>query len=51
MTHLATSARGIGDQHLHSQIRASEILPSIVQVDFSNDLDVLVAEIVRVLKR
>jgi hypothetical protein len=51
MTHLATSARRIGDQHLHSQIRASEILPSVVQVNFSNDLDVLVAEIVRVLKR
>jgi hypothetical protein len=50
MNHLDSSARKIADQHLHAQVRNSEVLPNIVQVDFSNDLDVLLAEIVRVLK-
>lgn len=50
MAHLEGSARKIADQHLHAKVRSSEVLPTIVQVDFSNDLDVLLAEIVRVLK-
>jgi hypothetical protein len=50
MNYLDSSARKIADQHLHAQARRGEILPNIVQVDFSNDLDVLLAEIVRVLK-
>ena len=50
MQHLATSARRIGDAHLHTQIRGSEVLPTPTQVDFSRDLDVLLAEIVRILK-
>jgi hypothetical protein len=50
MNHLDSSARKIADQYLHAQVRNSEVLPNIVQVDFSNDLDVLLAEIVRVLK-
>jgi hypothetical protein len=50
MAHLGTSARKIADQHLHVQIRRSEVVPTIVQVDFSNDLDVLLSEIVRLMK-
>ncbi len=49
MRHLANSARSIANAHLHVQIRSKEILPTRRQVDFSPDLDVLLAEIVRVL--
>src|SRR5574341_766452 len=49
MQHLELSARKIGDAHLHTQIRAKEILPTATQVNFANDLDVLLAEIVRIL--
>jgi hypothetical protein len=49
MQHLSNSARRIADSHLHVQIRSREVLPNMVQVDFSRDLDVLLAEIVRVL--
>jgi len=51
MSHLSNSARKIGDAHLHVQIRARETLPTRTQVDFSRDLDVLLAEIVRILGR
>jgi hypothetical protein len=47
--HLANSARKIGDFHLHTQIRKREVLPTSTQVNFANDLDVLLAEIVRIL--
>ncbi len=50
MQHLENSARKIGDAHLHTQIREKEILPTATQVNFANDLDVLLAEIVRILK-
>ncbi len=50
MTNLELSSRKIADAHLHSQIRSKEILPNRTQVNFSNDLDVLLAEIVRLLK-
>lgn len=50
MANLDKSARKIGDQHLHMQIRSKEALPTIKQIDFSNDIDVLLAEIVRILK-
>jgi hypothetical protein len=50
MLHLERSARNIGDAHLHTQIRKSETLPTETQVNSSNDLDVLLAEIVRLLK-
>ena len=49
MLHLENSARRIGDAHLHIQIRPSETLPTATQVNFQNDLDVLLAEIVRIL--
>lgn len=50
MFHLDNSSRKIADQHLHCHIRKDESLPSLTQVNFSNDLDVLLAEIVRILK-
>jgi hypothetical protein len=50
MQHLDNSLRKIADAHLHSQIRGKETLPNTTQISFSNDLDVLLAEVVRVLK-
>jgi hypothetical protein len=50
MQHLQNSLRNIADSYLHLPIRKKETLPTRVQVNFSNDLDVLLAEIVRVLK-
>jgi hypothetical protein len=50
MQHVQGSARRIGDAHLHVQIRNSESLPTSTQVNFSNDLDVLLAEIGRILR-
>ena len=47
MQTLENSSRNIADHHLHCQIRSSEILPNAKQVDFGNDLDVLLSEIVR----
>ena len=51
MERLNNSSRQIADQHLHTQIRSSEVLPNITQVDFSNDLDLLLSEVVRLTKR
>ena len=48
--HLDNSLRKIADAHLHTPIRKSESLPSQVQVNYSQDLDVLLAEIIRVHK-
>lgn len=50
MKNLDTSSRKISDSHLHTQIRSKEILPNSNQVDFTNDLDVLLAEVCRILK-
>lgn len=50
MQHLENSSRDIADAHLHNQIRPKEIIPNETQVNFSNDLDFLLAEIVRRLK-
>lgn len=50
MKHLNASSRKIADQYLHTQIRNKEVLPNETQTDFSNDMDVLLAEIYRILK-
>jgi hypothetical protein len=50
MKHLNQSLRNIADAHLHVQIRAKEVVPSAAQVDFRADLDVLLAEVIRVLR-
>lgn len=49
MQRLEGSARNIGDMHLHTPVRRSESLPTRTQVNFSNDVDVLLAEVVRLL--
>ena len=51
MQTLDRSLRNIADQHLHSPIRSSETLPNARQVDFGNDLDVLLSEIVRLCQQ
>lgn len=50
MEHLNKSMRKISDKIVHSQITNSETLPNETQVDCRRDLDVLLEEIVRVLK-
>jgi hypothetical protein len=47
MESLQNTARKIGDLHLHTPIRGSEVLPTATQVNFSNTLDLLLGEIVR----
>jgi hypothetical protein len=44
---LETSSRHIADSVLHQQIRKREVVPNRTQVNFSNDLDVLLGEIIR----
>jgi hypothetical protein len=48
---LDEAGRRIADAHLHTAIRASEVLPTRVQVNFSNEVDVLLGEIVRLLQQ
>lgn len=50
LQNLQNSSRNIADAHLHLPVRSKESLPNKTQVNFSNDLDVLLAEIVRILK-
>lgn len=50
MINLQNSARNISDRLIHSKISISESLPNSVQVDFRNDLDVLLEQVVKVLK-
>lgn len=49
MNHLNGSLKNIADGILHDTIRKKESLPNSTQVNFSQDLDVLLAEIVRKL--
>ena len=48
MVHLDNSLRNIGDSLIHSMIRKSEVAPNETQIDFKNDVDVLLGEIVRI---
>jgi hypothetical protein len=50
LSHLNISLRNIADKYLHQVIRTSEALPNETQINFSQDLDVLLEEIVRLLK-
>ena len=50
MRRLEEAARKIADAHLHTPIRKSEVLPTRVQVNFSNEVDVLLSEVIRRLK-
>lgn len=44
---LETSSRNIADSVLHQQVRKREVIPTRTQVNFSNDLEVLLGEVVR----
>ncbi|MBE0571471.1 MAG: hypothetical protein IH618_07995 [Ignavibacteriaceae bacterium] len=46
---LQSSLRKIADGHLHSSISSKEILPNRTQVNFSNTLDLLLAELLKIL--
>lgn len=48
-SHLENSSRKIADAYLHEQIRSKETLPNKTQVNFSSDLDMILAEIIRIL--
>lgn len=50
MNHLNHSLKNIADGYLHQQIRKKESLPNEIQVNFKQDLDVLVSEIIRIIK-
>ncbi len=47
---LDNSSRKIADSILHTRISKKEVLPNKTQIDFKNNLDVLLQEIVRILK-
>lgn len=48
MQHLENTSRKVADAHLHMPMRKSETLPSVQQVNCGQQLDVLLAEIVRI---
>lgn len=50
MVNLDKFSRKIADSHLHAQIRKKEMLPTETQVNFSQVLDKLLEEIVRLLQ-
>lgn len=50
MKNLQDSSRNISDAFLHLHIRKKESLPAANQVDFKADLDVLLAEVHRILR-
>lgn len=49
MKQLEESSRNIADAYLHIQIRKKESLPNKTQVNFSQNLDTLLSEIIRIL--
>ncbi len=48
MNHLNNTMRSIADSYLHDTIRKKENVPNLNQVNFSQDLDVLLSEIIRI---
>ena len=50
MLNLNNSLRKISDSYLHTHIRNKETLPNKTQINFSSDMDVLLSEIIRILK-
>ena len=51
MNNLQNSLRNIADKIIHLPIRQKEEIPTSQQVKFQPDLDVLLEEIVRILKK
>jgi len=50
MMTLNNSLRNIADNNIHSQVRDKEVLPNQTQTDFTPELDLLLSEVIRVLK-
>ena len=50
MNHLERTCRHIADLHIHTQIRKHDSLPTKSQIEFRADLDLLLGEVVRLLK-
>ncbi len=50
MHHLENATRKVADAHLHTRIRKKETLPTAQQVHCAQQLDVLLAEIVRITR-
>jgi len=50
LDNLHNSMKNISDHNLHFQASKFDSLPNITQVDFSNDLDVLLSEVCKALK-
>lgn len=50
MQHLENASRKVANSCLHLQIRATESVPTKTQVEFRADLDVLLGEVIRVLR-
>jgi len=50
LQYLESSSRKIADGYLHIPLRKKEILPTRTQVNFAQDLDLLLGEVIRILK-
>jgi hypothetical protein len=50
LLHLQQVARNIADSHLHAHMRSREVLPVPQQINFGAELDVLLTEVLRVVK-
>jgi len=50
MQHLESASRKVADAHLHMPIRKSESLPTAQQVNCGQQLDILLSELVRIMK-
>jgi hypothetical protein len=50
MLTLDSSLRNIADNNIHSQARQKEVLPNQTQTDFTPELDLLLSEVIRILK-
>jgi hypothetical protein len=51
MVRLDKTSRKIADMHLHQHVHDKEVLPNKVQVNFSNELDILLGEIDKLLSK
>lgn len=50
MERLNLAMRNLADMYLHEHIRKKESLPNKVQVNFKSELDLLLAEIIRLTR-
>ncbi|MEW6193614.1 MAG: hypothetical protein AB1521_00480 [Bacteroidota bacterium] len=50
ISRLESSLRNIADSYLHTKIKKKEIIPSLTQVDFRPEIDVLIIEVLSIIK-